>query len=130
MIASPDQSRTYPSRMPSGRQVARHRIRASLRQRILNGEWRPGTKLKQQRLAKDFGVSMGLVREALLELQAWGLVETIDNRGIFVREFSAQRLLEAYEVREALEGLAARRCCGRIPTEQVTELEAMAERML
>ena len=84
------------------RKVARHQIRVDLQQRILNGEWRPGSKLIQQQLAKEFGVSMGLVREALLELQAWGLVETHDNRGIFVRRWNVDRLLEAYDVGKGL----------------------------
>lgn len=118
----------YPSRMPSARKAGRHEIRDSLQSRILKGEWRPGDKLRQQQLAKDFGVSMGVVREALLELQAWGLVETRDNHGIYVQQWNVKGLVEAYEVREVLEGLAARRCCGRITRDQLRELEALTER--
>ena len=109
------------------RVVARHRIREQIHGQILNGECKPGTKLVQQQLAEQFGVSMGLIREALLELQAWGLVEVHDNRGIYVRSWDADRVWEAYEIREVLEGLAARRCCGRISKQQLSELQDVVE---
>lgn len=114
---------------PARRKVARHEIRRVLRQRIFDGVCRPGSKLIQQQLAKDFGVSMGVVREALLELQAWGLVETHDNRGIFVREWNLERVLESYDVREALEGVAARQCCGRLTDESFVGLRDMVEQI-
>lgn len=96
------------------RLVARHRIRDNLEKMILGGERPPGAKLVQQQLAKRFGVAQGVVREALLELQAFGLVETVDNRGIFVSELNAKKLLDSFEVREMHEGLAARLCCERM----------------
>ncbi|GMU23772.1 MAG: putative transcriptional regulator, GntR family protein [Phycisphaerae bacterium] len=109
--------------------VARHQIRTALQDMILNGERRPGVKLVQQQLAKRFGVAQGVVREALLELQAYGLVETIDNRGIFVSELSARKLLDSFDVREVHEGLAARLCCDRITRLQIRELTDMVQRI-
>src|SRR3954464_4211648 len=90
---------------------ARHRVREDVRRLILSGELKPGTRLTQQNLAKRFGVAQSVVRESLLELQFSGLVESVDNLGIFVSDLDINRLLQAYEVREMLEGLAARRCC-------------------
>jgi DNA-binding GntR family transcriptional regulator len=117
-------------RVRSGsRVVARHRIRESLHRRITSGQVQPGSKLVQQQLARQFGVSMGLIREALLELQAWGLVEVHDNRGIFVCQWDAERIKESYEVREVLEGLAARRCCGRVTADQVEKLRQIVEQI-
>ncbi len=113
----------------SGRQVVRHRIREGIQQMILSGRQRPGTKLVQQELARQFGVAQGVIREALLELQSCGLVETIDNRGIFVSELNFSKLLESYEIREMHEGLASRLCCDRITRAQVRELMEMAERI-
>jgi DNA-binding GntR family transcriptional regulator len=109
------------------RVVARHRIREAIHGQILDGQCKPGTKLRQQQLAEQFGVSMGLIREALLELQAWGLVEVHDNRGIYVRSWDAGRILETYEIREVLEGLAARRCCGRASKQQLSQLRRLAQ---
>src|SRR5947208_16532515 len=93
--------------------TARGRVREDVRRLILTGQLKPGTQLKQQHLAKHFGVAQSVVRESLLELQFTGLVRTVDNLGIFVSDLDGPRLLQAYEVREMLEGLAARLCCER-----------------
>lgn len=111
------------------RMVSRHQVRDSLQRMILAGERPPGTKLVQQQLAKRFGVAQGVVREALLELQAFGLVETIDNRGIFVSELSVKKLLDSFDVREIHEGLAARLCCERMNRMELRELARMADEM-
>jgi DNA-binding GntR family transcriptional regulator len=87
---------------------ARHRVRSGVEQMILRGEFQSGTKLKQVRLAEHFGVGQGVVREALLELQSMGLVETIDNRGIYVTQLNGKKLIDAIEVRAAIEGMAIR----------------------
>lgn len=109
--------------------IRRHHIRDSLQRIILTGEQKPGSKLRQQELAERFGVAQGVVREALLELQAQGLVESIDNRGVFVSRIDKAKLLEAFEVREFHEALAARLCCQRVTREEVGELEELAERI-
>ena len=96
---------------------------------ILNGEKRPGTQLRQQELAKRFQVAQGVVREALLELQAYGLVDMIDRRGMFVTKLDKDRLLEAFEVREMHEALAARLCCERVTRAQIRELMDMAQQI-
>lgn len=96
---------------------------------ILSGERQPGSKLRQQELAERFGVAQGVVREALLELQGFGLVETVDNRGIYVSQLDKSRLLEAFFIREVHEGLAARLCCERATRADIRELMAVAEEM-
>jgi DNA-binding GntR family transcriptional regulator len=109
--------------------VTRHVIRDGIQKMILDGQKRPGMKLVQQELAREFGVAQGVVREALLELQACGLVESIDNRGMFVSEMNMAKLLESYDVREVHEGLIARLCCDRITRTQVRELMETVERI-
>jgi DNA-binding GntR family transcriptional regulator len=113
----------------SGRQVVRHEVRERLQQMILNGEQRSGSKLVQQALAKRFGVAQGVVREALLELQAYGLVETIDNRGVFVSELNVKVLLDSLSVRELHEGLAVRQCCGQIAPPELQDWEQISEQI-
>ena len=107
--------------------VTRHRVRDSIQQMILRGERQPGSKLRQQELAERFGVAQGVVREALLELQGFGLVETVDNRGIYVSQIDHARLLEAFHVREVHEGLAARLCCERATRMDIRDLMGVAE---
>jgi DNA-binding GntR family transcriptional regulator len=113
----------------SGPVLSRHRIRDVLQEQILRGVHSPGEKLVQQRLAKDLGVAQSVVREALFELQACGLVEAVDNRGVFVTDLGVERLLESFDVREVMEGLAARLACDRITRTQVRELIQIAEKM-
>ena len=107
----------------------RRHVRDEIQRRILSGESRPGERLAQQSLARKLGVGQGTVRESLLELEWLGLVDSIDGLGAFVGKLDASRLVEAYEVRESLEGLAARRACGRVSQSDVTALRAMADRI-
>ncbi len=108
-------------------QVTRHRVREAIQAMIVSGRQPVGSKLAQKALAKQFNVAQSVVREALLELLPLGLVEAIDNRGMFVSELTVERLLESYDVREVHEGLVARLCCERITRAQVRELVDMAE---
>src|SRR3954470_13864328 len=110
-------------------QTARHRVREDVRRLILTGELRPGTRLTQQQLAKRFGVAQSVVRESLLELQFSGLVEMVDNLGIFVSELDTNTLLQAYQVREMLEGLAARICCDTASRADIKALTDLADRI-
>jgi len=107
----------------------RRHVRDEIQRRILAGENLPGERLAQQSLARKLGVGQGTVRESLLELEWLGLVESIDGLGTFVGKLDASRLVEAYEVREYLEGLAARRACCRASQADVTALRAMADRI-
>lgn len=68
-----------------------------------------------------------MVREALLELQFSGLVRAVDNLGMFVSDFEPAKLLQAYEVREVFDGLAAKLCCQHASRNDVRELYAIAE---
>ena len=119
------QSRRRDDAAPST--TARQRVRKELRRLILAGKLRPGERLAQQQLAKRFGVAQSVVRESLLELQFTGLVQLVDNLGIFVGDLNADTLVQAYEVREMLEGLAARLCCDRAGKTDLRELTEMAE---
>jgi DNA-binding GntR family transcriptional regulator len=83
------------------------RLAGEIQARVLSGATPVGTRLRQEALADEFGVSRTPVREALRQLQASGLVELLPNRGAVVRGPSAREIREAYEVRAELEGLAA-----------------------
>lgn len=109
--------------------LARHRVREGIEQLILSGQYRPGQRLVQQELAARFGVAQSVVRESLLELQFHGLVQAVDNLGMFVAALDAQAILDAYEIREVLEGLAARRCCETASRVDLRELSELAGRV-
>ena len=115
--------------MPAQTPVARHQVREEIQRRILSGESQPGERLTQQSLAKELGVAQGTVRESLLELQWMGLVESVDRLGVFVGKIDAERLCEAYQVREFLEGLAARLACDRASRADLALLRNMADQI-
>src|SRR5687767_4460988 len=80
--------------------MKRDQIRDRIRDMILRGELRPGSRLHQKALADRFSVAQGVVREALLELERYGLVESIERRGVYVARLDHQTILEALELRE------------------------------
>lgn len=103
------------------------RLAGTIQARVLRGDVPVGTRLRQEALAEEFGVSRTPVREALRQLQATGLVELLPNRGAVVRGPSAREIREAYEVRAELEGLAARLAAERISDRDFVRLrEAQA----
>jgi DNA-binding GntR family transcriptional regulator len=97
-------------------------LAATIRARVLSGEIAVGERLRQERLAAEFGVSRTPIREALRKLQAGGIVEVQPNRGAIVRGPTAREIREAYEVRAELEGLAAELAATRIQDGQLHEL--------
>lgn len=100
------------------------RLAATLQARVLNGEIKTGTRLRQEALAREFGVSRTPVREALRQLQAIGIAQLEHNRGAVVRAPSARELREAYEVRAELEGLAAKLAATRISDDELARLRS------
>jgi DNA-binding GntR family transcriptional regulator len=85
------------------------RIVASLEEQILFGRLHPRERLVEADLAARFGVNRHVVRQALANLDAMGLVERVRNRGAIVRDFSARDAEDIYVVRELLELAAAAR---------------------
>jgi DNA-binding GntR family transcriptional regulator len=103
------------------------RLAGAIQAQVLSGALPVGTRLRQEALAAQFGVSRTPVREALRQLAATGLVELLPNRGAIVRGPSARELREAYEVRAELEGLAAELAAARISDRDLVRLrEAQA----
>jgi DNA-binding GntR family transcriptional regulator len=83
-------------------------IEKQIERLIVDGALAPGERLNEIQLASRFGTSRGPLREAMRSLAAKGFVRMIRNRGVFVRELSIEEVLEVYDVRAALFGLAGR----------------------
>lgn len=105
----------------------RRRVREELQEMILRGFIRPGQKLAQHTLARKFGVSQGVVREALLQLHALGLAEMSGKSGMAVAKLGIATLLDAFAVREAHEGMIVRLCCQRASRMEAQQLAQMAQ---
>jgi len=84
------------------------RIHQSLREAILAGDHAPGARLKLSALACDLGVSTTPVREAISRLEKVGLVDVVPYVGPKVRAATPAEAADLFDVRIALEGLAAR----------------------
>ncbi len=94
-----------------------------IRRRILDGEFLPSSPISEYQLAAALNISRTPVREALKRLEEEGLVWSIPNKGTFVAELSAQDIMEIYQVRECLEGLAARVAAEEMSAKDIQLLE-------
>src|SRR5690242_10459076 len=116
-------------RTPAGPADARHTVAAALRAAILRGEFAPRQRLIEAELCERFGTSRFVVRAALQELSAQGLVEVQRNRGARVREISLSEAIEITEVRKLLEGLEAARAATRITAAEAAMLRGIVTGM-
>ena len=104
-------------------------VREYILTKILNGEFEPGERLIEMKIAHQMQTSQAPVREAIRELEATGLLETLPNRGSRVRKVSNQELFDIYDVRAQLEGYAAEIVCEK-KISISNELTEAAERMI
>lgn len=100
-------------------------IYSKVKKLILSKELRPGEKIVQDRLATQLGVSRTPLIKALQMLEAEFLVESIPRRGMFVKEINAKELIDAFECREVLEGVAVRLAAKRITDAEIAKLRAL-----
>jgi DNA-binding GntR family transcriptional regulator len=97
-----------------------------VRERIAGGRLRAGEKLRQEVLARELGVSVPPVREALQTLEAEGQVVHLPRRGYFVASMSYSELAELYRIRELLETEAVLRGVPLLDTDQLRQLRLAA----
>ena len=100
------------------------RVLDEVRQRIISGEYPPGMALSEVALSQAFGISRTPVREAIKQLQVEGLVKVVPRVGTFVAEASRRDVVELFQLKEVLEGLAARLLAMR---GRVAEVERLVE---
>jgi DNA-binding GntR family transcriptional regulator len=102
---------------------------AKLQRDILTGKYRPGQKLTEQNLCKEYGVSRTPIREALRQLETDGLVENILNRGCFVIGLSKADYEDMFDLRKAYEIQAVKWGIERITDDEMDTLEETFEFM-
>ena len=104
-------------------------VQAELERMILDGELQSGAKLTESTLAEQLGVSRGPVREAFRMLEESGLVTTIKNRGVFVRDVPLEEAIEIFEVRAVMDLYVGRKLAETITPTQVKELRQLVDAM-
>ena len=112
---------------PIGRvhQPLREAVQDAIRAAIVAGRYPPGERLLEDQLAQELDVSRNPVREALQALATDGFVVIEPRRGARVANVSPERATELFQVREVLEGLAARLAAERRTPNQLAELQAI-----
>lgn len=101
----------------------------SLREAIIMGNLRPGERLMEIQLAEQMGVSRTPVREAIRKLELEGLVVMVPRKGAYVAGLSIKDIADVFEIRKALEGLAAELAADRISDEEIENLERVLHRL-
>lgn len=107
--------------------VAQEGLLERIRRLVLSGEFPPGAVLPEAYLAQEFEVSRTPVREALKQLQHEGLVEIRPKVGTFVREPTRREIIELFQLKESLEGLAASLLARRGETPELSVLRRNLE---
>ncbi|MGE0220626.1 GntR family transcriptional regulator [Mycolicibacterium sp.] len=107
----------------------RRQLVERLREAIVAAEYPPGDRLVERALTERYGVSRTVVREALRQLESEGLVTTVANRGPVVAVLSADDAAALYELRSALETLAAERFAERADARERAALRAAFEQL-
>lgn len=102
-------------------------LRERIEERIVNGRYRPGTKLDEVELAASFKVSRTPIREALIQLSAAGLVDMRPRRGAVVAEVSSLRLAEMFDFMAELEAACARRAAVLASDVEISQLVSAHE---
>ena len=106
-----------------------HAYKAILK-RLYSGSSLPGTRLSDEVIAKEIGISRSPVREAISRLASEGIVEYQPRRGAFIRVPTRQEIEDLFEARLALEGFAAARAAEVVRDEDLAELEDFNKKLL
>lgn len=95
----------------------------TLREAIINATLKPGERLMEIQMAEEMGVSRTPVREAIRKLELEGFVVMIPRKGAYVAGISMKDIADVFEIRAAMEGLAAGLAAERITEEEMESLE-------
>ncbi|MCL4545342.1 MAG: GntR family transcriptional regulator, partial [Chloroflexi bacterium] len=101
----------------------------ALREAILLGRLQPGQRVVEAEIARHMGISRGPIREAIRQLEQDGLLEYHPRRGAVVSTLSRERIVDAYTVRAALEGLAAKLASQSLTAAGVARLAQLLDTM-
>jgi DNA-binding GntR family transcriptional regulator len=112
-------------RLNSASEIAYWTIREAIREGVIA----PGERLIEVELSDELGMSRTPIRAALARLEVENLIKKVPGQGLIVPEISLQDLLELFDIRELLEGLAARRAAERMGDLEMEALRDAIARM-
>lgn len=97
----------------------------AIREAIINGTLKPRERLMEIQLAEDLGVSRTPIREALRKLELEGFIVMVPRKGAYVSDVSFKDIADVFEIRTALETLAAGLAAERITDEELQIMERL-----
>ncbi len=97
----------------------------AIHEAILSGALEPGERLMEAQIAEELGVSRTPVREAIRKLELANFVVMIPRRGAYVADITLKDVADVFEIRGALEGLAAELAAERASDEEIEQLERL-----
>ena len=117
--------------MPTDKSVfvkASEKIHWLIEQDIKNGVLLPGDSIDENTIANKHKLSQTPIREALIKLQAQGLITSLPRGGMIVAKMSLQQLLSLWELLAELEGVAAKLACQRMSDSELSSLKALHDK--
>lgn len=107
----------------------REKILENIRDAIISGSMKPGSKVSEPELAERFGISRTPIREAFRQLESEGYLTVIPRKGAVVTTFSQKEVEEFYAIKSILEGYAARRACTKLTDREIARLETINDKL-
>jgi len=117
-----DSKRLLPVNLDSYKPL-RELVLEAIREAIIGGTLKPRERLMEIQLAEELGVSRTPIREALRELELEGFIVMVPRKGAFVADMTFKDIADIFEIRVALEGLAAGLAAERITDEEMEDME-------
>ena len=102
----------------------REKILEHIRDAIISGALKAGTRVSEPELAERYGISRTPIREAFRQLESEGYLTVIPRRGAVVSEFSQKDIEDFYAIKSILEGYAARQACSRLTDKELGRMQA------
>ncbi len=112
------------------KQVFSERIKNYILNLIVEGNVKPGQRIVESTLAKELGVSQAPVREAIRDLVLVGILRNESYHGTFVCDFTEEDLIQAYQVRAAIESKGIQLAVQRMTDEEVHLLEGIFQKLM
>ncbi|MEN6461058.1 MAG: GntR family transcriptional regulator [Syntrophomonas sp.] len=119
-----EKNRLLPVNLDSYKPL-RELVLEAIREAIINGTLKPRERLMEIQLAEELGVSRTPVREALRKLELEGFIVMVPRKGAYVADFSFKDIADIFEIRAALEGLAAALAAERITDDELENMERL-----
>ena len=110
--------------------TAADRVLIAIQRAIVEGDIAPGSKISEPELARRFDLSRAPLREALARLERCHLIERVPNSGARVVKLSQAGLISLYQLRETLEGMAARLAASEFTDAEIAQLQQLLDQHL